>query len=405
MQTILLASTACLVGTLAWPHLSESNNVAPEVVVVTKPSAQRPPPSPPPQRDPNIVAAPEPLVQVALLLDVSGSMDGLIHQARTQLWEMVNVIGSMQRNERVPRLEIALYAYGNIGYAEDGYIQLLQPFTTDLDRVSESLFALQTNGSEEFCGQAMERAAVELGWSDREDALKIMYIAGNESFHQGPVAPQHALAVARERKIHVNTLYCGEGSPEEVLAWKDAALHGNGAFAAIDHNQAIQRIDAPQDEEILRLGQALNDTYVGYGQKGRASKQRQATQDGHAHSSGAGVQRSLAKKSAMYQKNDWDLVDAVEAERIDLGAIPAAELPEELAELSTSEIKSKLKAKKDDRKKITQRLQELEKAREDYVKQERAKQEAPETKRFDQALLDQLQAQANEIGLEADKSK
>jgi len=31
-----------------------------------------------------------PVVQIALLLDTSNSMDGLIHQAQTQLWKIVN---------------------------------------------------------------------------------------------------------------------------------------------------------------------------------------------------------------------------------------------------------------------------------------------------------------------------
>ena len=32
-------------------------------------------------------------IQVAILLDVSGSMDGLIEQAKSQLWNMVNILG------------------------------------------------------------------------------------------------------------------------------------------------------------------------------------------------------------------------------------------------------------------------------------------------------------------------
>ena len=34
-------------------------------------------------------AAPKPLVQIAILLDTSNSMDGLIGQAKTQLWNIV----------------------------------------------------------------------------------------------------------------------------------------------------------------------------------------------------------------------------------------------------------------------------------------------------------------------------
>ena len=41
----------------------------------------------------NIIQAPAPKIQVAILLDVSNSMDGLIEQAKAQLWNMVSVMG------------------------------------------------------------------------------------------------------------------------------------------------------------------------------------------------------------------------------------------------------------------------------------------------------------------------
>src|SRR5215203_2677662 len=77
----------------------------------------------------------KPLVQLALLLDNSGSMQGLIDQARSQLWSVVNHLARTQVNGQTPRLEVALYSYG------DTPRQLLA-FTDDLDAVSEKLFAL-----------------------------------------------------------------------------------------------------------------------------------------------------------------------------------------------------------------------------------------------------------------------
>ncbi|MDF1788917.1 MAG: hypothetical protein P1U82_23855, partial [Verrucomicrobiales bacterium] len=45
-------------------------------------------------------AAPQPKVQLALLLDTSNSMDGLIEQAKTQLWKVVNTfIGAKQNGQ------------------------------------------------------------------------------------------------------------------------------------------------------------------------------------------------------------------------------------------------------------------------------------------------------------------
>src|SRR5262245_11997462 len=89
------------------------------------------------------------LVQVALLLDTSNSMDGLINQARTQLWAIVNEFSHCRRDARIPRLQVAVYEYGNNRLCpQDGWIRMVLPFTDDLDRVSEQLWALRTCGGD-----------------------------------------------------------------------------------------------------------------------------------------------------------------------------------------------------------------------------------------------------------------
>ena len=52
-------------------------------------------------------------IRVALLLDTSNSMDGLIDQAKAQLWEIVNELSYAKCRSKQPNLEIALYEYGN----------------------------------------------------------------------------------------------------------------------------------------------------------------------------------------------------------------------------------------------------------------------------------------------------
>ena len=43
-------------------------------------------------------------IQAAILLDVSNSMDGLIEQAKAQLWTMVNVMGKAKCNGETPQV-------------------------------------------------------------------------------------------------------------------------------------------------------------------------------------------------------------------------------------------------------------------------------------------------------------
>jgi hypothetical protein len=147
-------------------------------------------------------------IQVALLLDTSNSMDGLIEQAKSQLWKMVNQLATTKKNGEIPNIEIALYEYGNDRLAvTDGYVRLVSPLTTDLDLISEKLFQLTTNGGSEYCGYVIDQSADELAWTEHADDLKLIIIAGNEPFTQGPKPYQEACKKAIEKGIMINTIF------------------------------------------------------------------------------------------------------------------------------------------------------------------------------------------------------
>src|SRR5688572_8440016 len=136
-------------------------------------------------------------IQVALLLDTSSSMDGLIGQAKSQLWKIVNELSAAKRDGVRPELEIAVYEYGKDSLAAtDGYIRLVLPLSADLDKVSEELFALTTNGGQEYCGKVIKVAADNLEWSNDPNDLKLIFIAGNEPFTQGDVDYREAIKLA-----------------------------------------------------------------------------------------------------------------------------------------------------------------------------------------------------------------
>lgn len=126
-------------------------------------------------------------VKIALLLDTSNSMDGLINQAKAQLWDVVNNFTHAKcGNESRPDLQIALYQYGNDNLSSrEGYVQQVLNFTDDLDEISEKLFSLSTNGGEEYCGKVIQTSLNQLDWGNNPDNLKMIFIAGNEPFDQG----------------------------------------------------------------------------------------------------------------------------------------------------------------------------------------------------------------------------
>ena len=209
-------------------------------------------------------SSPSPTVQIALLLDTSNSMDGLIAQAKTQLWNVVNEFVKAKKNGRTPVIQVALVEYGKLTLsANEGYVRMILPLTDDLDKVSEELFALRTNGGEEYCGWVIREAVNKLEWSKTGDVYKAIFIAGNEPFTQGPVDFHASCRSAIERGIVVNTIFCGPNATGGTTGWRDGAVLADGSYMSIDQNQKVVEIPTPHDAEIARLGVDLNKTPYG----------------------------------------------------------------------------------------------------------------------------------------------
>jgi hypothetical protein len=318
----------------------------------------------------SILCPEKPLVQMAILLDTSGSMSGLIDQARVELWAIVNEFIFARRNGAEPELQVALYEYGKSSLAaKDGFIRQIVPFTTDLDKVSEELFALKTNGGSEYCGWVIREATQDLKWSDSPDDLKVIFIAGNEPFTQGPVDYRKACKAAISKAIVVNTIHCGREGDGLSGNWKDGAVLADGRFLNIDHNRSIVHVEAPQDREIAELSARLNETYVAFGRAGQVASERQSAQDRNAESASkeAAIQRAVAKSSFNYKNESWDLVDALKNKKVELKDIEAKDLPEEMQKMTAEEKRAFIKARETERIGIQQRIQELNGKRKTYV--------------------------------------
>lgn len=311
------------------------------------------------------------MVKIALLLDTSNSMDGLINQAKAQLWDIVNKFTQARcGNEETPELQIALYQYGNDGLSSrEGYIQQVLGFSDDLDEISEKLFSLTTNGGEEFCGEVIQTSLKQLEWGKNEDNLKMIFIAGNEPFNQGKLNYQDAVTNAKEKDIVVNTIFCGNYEQGINTFWKNGATLTGGEYIAIDHNRKVVHIDTPYDEVIIKLNSKLNKTYISYGSLGQAKMKSQLTEDTNAMTmaEGVAVKRAVSKSSSLYKNSKWDLVDAVEEESVVIDDIPDKELPAELRGKSKEELKSFISAKQKERKQIQKEIQEANSKREAYI--------------------------------------
>lgn len=322
--------------------------------------------------DPNPkLFSPDHTVKIALLLDTSNSMDGLINQAKAQLWDIVNEFTYARcGNEGRPGLQIALYQYGNDYLpAREGYIQQVLGFTSDLDEISKQLFSLTTNGGEEFCGQVIHTSLRQLDWGRNRNDLKFIFIAGNEPFTQGKINYRDAVLNAKEKDIVINTIFCGDYHQGVNTRWQEGALLTGGDYMAIDHNREVVHIRTPYDKIIINLNSRLNKTYVSYGPRGAAKVAAQAEQDANAMAmdQAVAVNRAVSKSSAYYSNSSWDLVDASESEDFDAGELTDEQLPAELKGKSAKAITSYLDGKKRERAAIQKEIKEVNAKRDAYI--------------------------------------
>jgi len=315
-------------------------------------------------------------IQVALLLDTSNSMDGLIDQAKSRLWNIVNTLTTLKYEGKTPSIEIALYEYGNdgLGSASD-YIRQVTPLTTDLDLISEKLFSLRTNGGSEYCGAVIKDATQKLTWNDGKKSMKLIYISGNEPFNQGNMHYKEAISEALKKGIYINTIFCGNHQEGIQSFWKDGADVGQGKYFNIDSNAKVIYIATPYDDQITKCNTRLNTTYIGYGSKGVEKKRSQEAEDANAQSiSGANfAERSVSKSKEVYKNESWDLVDKAKKDAKVLEEIKKEELPKELQGKTKDELKTFVAEKAKEREAIQKEMADLAKKRQKYIDDEAAK--------------------------------
>jgi Mg-chelatase subunit ChlD len=338
-------------------------------------------------------------VDLVIALDVSGSMEGLIASAKQRLWDITNELAQARPT---PALRVAILSYGAPRYGEQsGYVRVDLPFTADLDAVNATLFAFQTDGGDEYVARAIQTSLDKLQWSQDQNALKVVFVAGNESAEQDPqVTIDHATAAAARRGIVVNAIYCGSDASAEARGWQRVATRTNGMYASIDQNAAaVANVATPFDARLAALNDELNATFVAFGAAGERGRANQVAQDGNAAaaSPAAAASRTVAKAGALY-RTEWDLVDALQSGK-SLAEIPAAELPAEMRALDAAERETYVREKTERRADLQREIGALADERRRYI-EEQKRDDAGAATGLDAAILEGIREVAATKGFE-----
>jgi len=225
-----------------------------------------------------------------------------------------------------------------------------------------------------------------------------MYIAGNEPFSQGSVNFTVPCRLAVERNIVINTIHCGNHKQGIHGLWQMGAKLGQGRYFAINSDQVTAGIPTPFDDELMRYGTQINQTYIYYGSAGKVRFNAQVAQDSNAKkmSSSIFAGRSSSKGSKLYRNTNWDLVDAMDGKNFSIEKLDKSTLPKELQKKTDKEIVLYVEQKKAERLKIKTKIAELSKKRSAFIQKKQAAEKGD--KSLGSVIIDTLHKQAAKKG-------
>lgn len=339
------------------------------------------------------VTSQRPRVEVAFVLDTTGSMGGLIEGAKRRIWSIASRIGEGRPR---PELRIALVGYRDQG---DAYITRVHDFSGDMDAVYQDLSAFEAGGGgdwPEHVSRAMSDAVHRVSWS-QGPALRIIFLVGDAppqvAYQDGYDYRRHARE-ARERGIVVETIQCGPAA-DTANYWREIAQLGMGHYAQIDGQGGMPVRITPVDAELARLNAELAGTVVAGG-----SPAEQVTVAARLESRKAMAPAVAAEAAGYYGRAeklaDKDLVDLPEPEQkrqlqdLRRNAAP----PATLVGKSDAEALAYLKTQKETRTRLQARVATLQKQREEFLKKEGAPADG-----FDAQVVQALKQQAQKYGI------
>ena len=345
-----------------------------------------------------LAAAPHQRVEVAFVLDTTGSMADLIEGAKKKIWSIASTI--VDTNPEAD-IAMALVAYRDRG---DDYVVQTTPLSEDIQGLYAKLVKLQADGggdTPESVNEALDKAVSGLQWTSGDNVKHIVFLVGDAPPHmdyeQERQYPE-ILAIAADKHIIVNAVQAGDMA-ETTPVWKEIAQFGHGRYIAIPQSGGqVTIIITPFDEEILRIQQQLDQSVLPYGNEERKADTtaRMAEKSASADSIKIDNSKYYSKRSITKEviTGGGDLVADVRNKKIDLGKIKDEELPDELKAKPSAARQVWLDERLKQRSELEAKMAALIAKRDEFVLAESKKSVAPKTAdSFDSAVEDTLRLQ------------
>lgn len=347
-------------------------------------------------------AAASRVVEVAFVLDTTGSMSGLIDGAKKKIWSIANTIVDQYPNAEI---RFGLVGYRDIG---DEYVTKHYALTTDTQSIYAKLLEFQADGggdTPESVNEALDVAVTKLGWSKKspntdQRITRIIFLVGDAPPHMDYKQDRKypaVIAEAVQKGITVNTVQAGDMDSTTQI-WKKMAALGKGEYLAIPQDGGrVRVVVTPYDEEIIIIQRKLNITVVPYGSSARKDEVLSKTKMYESAPAPAAADMagyvSKSEGGRAVVTGDGDLVADAKEGRVKLDKLPAKELPEEMQKMTPTEQTAYLNAKAAEREDLSRQLAALVQKRDAYVREEENKAPEESADSFDARVKKTLEKQ------------
>lgn len=336
-------------------------------------------------------------VEIAFVLDTTGSMGGLIDGAKKKIWAIADEIRKAHPNAEI---RIGLVGYRDRG---DAYVTTKTELSSDIHAVYGQLIQFRAQGGgdwPESVNEALHVAVTGMGWTKTPDTRRIVFLVGDAPPHMDYVQDipfTDTLKLAEGAGIIVNAVQAGAAS-DTAMVWRTIAQLGRGKYIPIPQTGGVVVIETPYDQTILELQIELNRTVIPYGteliQKQVRSKVQLNVEAPAPASADIASYASRAPKAAERKvvTGEGDLVADLATGRADLGKVKAADLPPELRALPEAERKALVEKRLAERKRLQDEMAKLVASRDAHIAAERAKSTGPRDG-FDEAVAGLIREQ------------
>jgi Mg-chelatase subunit ChlD len=319
-------------------------------------------------------AAAKPRVEVAFVLDSTGSMGGLIEGAKQKIWSIAN---SIVAQKPTPEVRIGLIAYRDRG---DEYVTREFDLTDDIDAVFKNLQTITADGGgddPESVNQALHVAVTGLSWTADRKVLKIIFLVGDYPPHMDYPDDVKYPATCRDaakRGLIIDTVQCGEVS-DTTAVWREIARLSAGSYVALAQSGNMTVMTTPFDTEIARTSEEIGTTVVAYGEKDRQEAARGKVAKAAEAPAAVAADRAafnLATGGKAIQGMGDLVADSADG-KVDVGRLRNDELPPEMQKMTPAQRTAYIAQQKERREGLNHRLTELSQKRDAWLVQEQKK--------------------------------